>query len=84
MSTWNTSGSFGYKVLDYNPGFSLVAIDPTARNGHIIVEFHGFHNEATSTRMHIELSRQQSEKWYAYWTDQFEGIWDAASAPAST
>lgn len=84
MATWNINGSFDYKLLDYNPGFSLVAIDPASRNGHVIVEFHGFHNEATPTRMHIELSHRQSETWYAYWTKQFQDIWDAASAPATT
>lgn len=84
MSTWNARGSFDYKLLDYNPGFSLVAINPTSRNGHVIVEFHGFHNEATSSRMHIELSRRQSERWYTYWTEQFQRIWESASLPTST
>jgi hypothetical protein len=79
MHAWNVRGSFDYKLLDYNPGFSLVAVDPTSRNGRVIVEFHGFHNEATSSRMHIELSRQQSERWYGYWMEQFQYIWDAAS-----
>ena len=78
MASWHLKGNFGYRILDYNPGFSLVSIDPTSRNGHVIVEFHGFHNEATSSRMHIEISRQQSEHWYMYWTDQFSRIWDAS------
>jgi hypothetical protein len=82
MAAWQISGSFGYRVLDYNPGFSLVAIDPSARNGRIIVEFHGFHNEATSSRMHIEITRNESDHWYSYWTDQFDRIWEAASLPA--
>jgi hypothetical protein len=79
MSSWKVAGSFDHGFLDYNPGFSLVAVDPGTRNGRIIVEFHGFHNEATSSRMHIELSRQQSERWYAYWVEQFNEIWKAAS-----
>lgn len=62
MFAWSQRG---YKFLDYNLGFGLVACNPTSRNGRIIVEFNGFHNEATSSRMHIELSRQQSERWYA-------------------
>jgi hypothetical protein len=44
-----------------------------------VVEFHGFHNEATPSRMHIEISRQQSERWYAYWMEQFNQIWSAAA-----
>jgi hypothetical protein len=83
MRSWKVGGSFDYKLLDYNPGFSLVAFDPTARNGRIIVEFHGFHNEATSSRMHIELTRQQSERWYAYWTEQFQHIWNAGASTAN-
>ncbi len=83
MASWQVRGSFGYRLLDYNPGFSLVAIDPTTRNGQVIVEFHGFHNEATSSRMHIEIARKQSDHWYAYWADQFNRIWEAA-APATS
>lgn len=79
MSSWKVAGNFNYGFLDYNPGFSLVAVDPETRNGRIIVEFHGFHNEATSSRMHIELSRQQSERWYTYWLEQFNQIWKSAS-----
>ena len=82
MARWHLEGSFDYRILDYNPGFSLVCVDPTSRKGHVIVEFHGFHNEATSSRMHIEISRQQSEHWYTYWTDQFSRIWDASMPPA--
>jgi hypothetical protein len=83
IASWRIRGNFEYRLLDYNPGFSLVAIDPSMRDGRLIVEFHGFHNEATSSRMHIELTRGQSDRWYAYWTDQFNRIWEAAN-PVST
>jgi len=83
VAAWRTSGSFEYRLLDYSPGFSLVAIDPSARNGRIIVEFHGFHNEATSSRMHIEIARNQSDRWYTYWTEQFNRIWETASPQTS-
>lgn len=79
MTSWSVSGSFEYRFLSYNPGFSLVAIDPNRRNGHLIVEVHGFHNEATSSRMHIEISRKDSDHWYEYWIDQFTRVWEAAS-----
>lgn len=78
MAGWHERGSFEYKVAAYNPGFSLVAIDPGTRHGVIIVEFHGFHNQVTNTRMHIELTRARSEQWYTYWIGQFERIWRAA------
>jgi hypothetical protein len=81
IASWQVRGSFDYRLLDYNPGFSLVAIDPASRYGRVIVEFHGFRNEATSSRMHIEIPRRQSDHWYAYWTDQFSRIWGEAAVP---
>jgi len=83
MSRWQCEGSFEYRLLDYNPGFSLVAIDPEARHGVIIVELHGFHNETTSGRMHLELTRELSERWYTYWAGQFDHIWQAAHSDAA-
>jgi hypothetical protein len=83
MASWQVRGSFDYRLLGYNPGFSLVAIDPAARDGVVIVEFHGFHNEATSSRMHIEIQRRQSDHWYAYWTEQFNRIWEGAAIPVT-
>jgi hypothetical protein len=63
---------------------SLVAIDPGARHGVVIVEFHGFHNQVTNTRMHIELTPAVSDQWYSYWLSQFERIWQAAKVPAAS
>ncbi|MGH3693656.1 MAG: hypothetical protein ACRDRX_06620 [Pseudonocardiaceae bacterium] len=82
MGEWSVAGSFAYRLLDYNPGFSLVAIDPGERHGTVIVEFHAFHNESTASRMHLELTRADSERWYAYWIDQFDHIWSAAAQPS--
>jgi hypothetical protein len=79
MTSWNVPGHFNYRFLDYNPGFSLVCIEPTGKGGCIIVEFHGFHNEATSSRMHLEIGPRSSSKWFAYWMNQFNRIWDSAS-----
>jgi hypothetical protein len=81
MARWPVAGSFEYRLLAYNPGFSLVAIDPGARGGRLIVEFHAFHNEATSSRMHVEITRKQSDRWYTYWAEQFEYLWAEASPP---
>src|SRR5258708_23820407 len=32
MDAWQVAGSFEYRLFGYNPGFSLVAIDPSTRN----------------------------------------------------
>jgi len=84
MAAWQERGNFEYRLAAYSPGFSLVALDPGTRHGTVIVEFHGFHNQVTNTRMHIELTRAISEQWYAYWLGQFERIWQAADAPATS
>ncbi|MET7820951.1 hypothetical protein [Micromonospora zamorensis] len=75
MAGWQVAGTFTYGFLSYNPGFSLVAIDPMTRHGIVIVEIHGFHNVSTASRMHISLTRSSSEKWYLYWIEQFECVW---------
>lgn len=82
MASWQEPGSYEYRLATYSPGFSLVAIDPGTRRGVVIVEFHGFHNQVTNARMHIELSRATSEQWYTYWLGQFDRLWEAAHSPA--
>jgi hypothetical protein len=79
MRGWNCAGSFEYRLLGYNPGFSLVAVDPRSSGGFLVVEFHGVHGH-TGTRMHIELDR--TSRWYDYWMDQYEHLWNAGRAPA--
>jgi hypothetical protein len=81
MSSWRVHGSFEYRFLDYNPGFSLVITDPASPQGKVVIEFHGFHNPSTASRMHIELQRGQSDHWYTYWVEQFNQIWETAVAP---
>ncbi|GAA4219809.1 hypothetical protein FHR32_000478 [Streptosporangium album] len=79
MSKWETEGRFRYRLLPYNPGFSIVLIDPDTPKGRAIVEIHGFHNSSTSSRMHLELSRSLNERWYFYWVRQFDHIWREAT-----
>lgn len=81
IARWQTTGRFQHRYAAYNPGFSLVAIDTHTKHGVVIVEFHGFHNESTGSRMHIELRRRDSQHWFDYWTDQFEHIWQSAREP---
>lgn len=81
MAGWPSSGNLQYGLIDYNPGFSMVALDPSAKHGCVIVEIHAFHNEATSSRMHFELTRHHSERWYSYWTEQFDHIWQVSRRP---
>jgi hypothetical protein len=43
IKQWNVAGTFEYRLLDYCPGFSMVAIDPDKNDGVVIVEFYGNH-----------------------------------------
>lgn len=71
-------GGVEYRLLPYSPGFSLTVIDPDGRDGRLIVEFFGFHNEFIRDRMHIVIERRQSQYWFEYWAKQFEAMWNAA------
>jgi hypothetical protein len=67
---------FGY--LAYSPGFSLTIVDAERSSGRLIVEFFGFQNEFIGSRMHINITRQQSEYWFEYWVEQFREMQSAA------
>ncbi|MBO3746051.1 hypothetical protein J5X84_08245 [Streptosporangiaceae bacterium NEAU-GS5] len=56
-------------------------IDPDSPHGRIIVEFHAYRNRSTLSRMHLELTRERNERWYAYWVEQFTYLWEAAAKP---
>lgn len=77
MTNWKMSGKVEYGLLDYSPGFSLTVIDPDNKNGRLVIEFYGYQNELINERMHIVISRQQSQYWFEYWSKQFEIMWDS-------
>ncbi len=77
MNNWKTSGKVEYGLLDYSPGFSLTVIDPNNKNGRLVIEFYGYQNELINERMHIVITRQQSQYWFEYWSKQFEIMWDS-------
>lgn len=70
-----------YRFAPYNPGFSLVIVDPDGRNGRLIIEFFGYESQLITDRMHIEIHRQQSNYWFEYWASQFEVMWQKSREP---
>ena len=84
MARWGLDGRFEYRLAPYNPGFSMVALDPGRKDGVLIIEFHAVHNQSTGQRMHVELTRRESERWYEYWKAQFEYLWDQSRVPVTT
>jgi hypothetical protein len=83
LAGWKVNGTFEYKLLTFNPGFSMVVIDPDRNSGVVIVEFYGFYHEHTASRMNIEITRSASERWFTYWVGQFDRMWEAARQPES-
>ncbi|MEU8117882.1 hypothetical protein AB0C21_04150 [Spirillospora sp. NPDC049024] len=81
MEGWDVRGSFEHRLLDYNPGFSLLIIDPESKNCVVVAEIHGYHGESTASRMHVRLTRPAGERWITHWISQFEHIWSAAHPP---
>lgn len=81
MVGWDVPGTVSYRLLDYNPGLSILIIDPRSRDGLVIVELHGCHGESPSTRMHLRLTPSTS-RWFSYWVDQFEHLWKESGPPS--
>lgn len=73
-------GKIEVRFLTFSPGFSLVLIDPNERKGVVIPELYGFRNDETGKRMHIEITRQDSEYWFDYWEKQFDAMWESQYA----
>jgi hypothetical protein len=81
MSGWAVRGTMSYRLLGHNPGLSIVIIDPHTRDGLVLLELHGCHGESTSSRMHLRLTPTVSPRWFAYWIDQYEHLWNGARPP---
>jgi hypothetical protein len=70
-------GTLEYGMIDHNPGFSIVVVNPDGPDGRLVVEFHGYDTDRIVDRMHIDISRQQSQHWFEYWARQFDVMWQA-------
>lgn len=68
-----------YGFVPYSPGFSLTIVDAERASGRLIVEFFGYQNEFIGNRMHVEITRQQSEYWFEYWVEQYRAMLAAAT-----
>src|SRR5664279_891681 len=78
LEKMRSSGSTDYRLLPYNPGFSMLIVNPHESSGYLTVEFFGFHNDLIDERMHILIERHSSQYWFDYWIKQYEMMWDAS------
>jgi hypothetical protein len=72
---------FSYRLLPFNPGFSLIIVNANAADGYAIFESHGFMDDNIADRMHIMIRRRESPHWFAYWLGRFDAMWGAAIPP---
>ncbi|MCQ9181276.1 hypothetical protein KMT30_19950 [Streptomyces sp. IBSBF 2953] len=70
---------FAHRLLPFNPGFSLLVVNADAPDGYVIVETHGFQDDSIADRMHIQIAKAESSRWFGYWTARFEALWEAAA-----
>jgi hypothetical protein len=75
MRDW---GNFSYRLLPFNPGFSLLIVNPTEPSGFIVFEAHGFSDENVTDRMHVLIRRRDSPRWFTYWVERYEAMWRSA------
>jgi hypothetical protein len=75
MRSW---GDCGFRLLAFNPGFSLVVVNPTQPDGFLILELHGFGDDTITDRMHMRISRSESLHWFDYWSSRFNSMWEQA------
>jgi hypothetical protein len=61
LSKLASSHGVDFRLLPFNPGFSLVVVDPNERGGRLIVEFHEFCDASISERRHVDIRRSQPE-----------------------
>ncbi|MEP7292295.1 MAG: hypothetical protein ABI835_10950 [Chloroflexota bacterium] len=71
-------GRVDYRLLPYNPGFSILIVDPDGKDGRLTIEFFGYHNQLIDDRMHLLIERHSSQYWFEYWAKQYQIMWDAA------
>ena len=52
-------------------------------DAYLIFEPHGFKDENIADRMHIVIRKADSLRWFSYWLDRYEAMWDSAKSPSS-
>jgi hypothetical protein len=73
------AGDCQVRLLAFNPGFSMVVVNPTRSDGYLILELHGFGDENISDRMHLRIGRAESLHWFDYWAARYRAMWEEAA-----
>lgn len=72
-------GSLQIRFLSYAPSFSVISFDPGQKRGMALVEIYPHHTGYNNTP-HFQLTPEKDGEWYQYFTNQFEAMWQSATA----
>jgi hypothetical protein len=72
-----TSGSISVRFLSYAPSFGVAMIDVSQNDGIIFVEVYP-HKFGYVTPPLFDLTKQRDLKWYDYFRQQYEDMWNTA------
>lgn len=78
-------GSLAVRLLSYAPSFGILGFDADRSSGTLFVEIYP-HHAGFGTSPLFSLTPQEDGEWFAYFAEQFEAMWQAATPwePAQT
>jgi hypothetical protein len=72
------AGTLSVRLLSYAPSFGMTCLDPDKKQGLLYVEIFP-HKLGYKTAPKFELTLNNDKKWYTYFLEQFEQMWEAAT-----
>jgi hypothetical protein len=78
MQNKGLKGKCEVRLTQFQLPFSIVITDPDKDQGRMNVEFLAY-KTSLPRRPHIHLSRRESEKWFKFFSNQFEQLWSDAT-----
>lgn len=80
LATYRNSASQGKveaRVVNYLPPWTIIAINPHSPNGDMYVHLTPF-RVPNEVRPSFHLSAKDDEKWFSFFLEQFEKVWEVA------
>ncbi len=71
-------GTLSVRMLSYAPSFGMTSLDPDKKQGVVYVEIFP-HKHGNKSAPKFELTLNNDKKWYTYFLEQFEEMWEAAT-----
>jgi hypothetical protein len=80
LATYQSStphGRIEVRVIDYLPPWTIIAVNPFSPTGAMFVHLTAF-RVPNEVRPSFELSASDDEKWFTFFLEQFESVWEVA------